>query len=158
MTVSEERIRGIEAVLTVVGGDIVYASEPFAAGSYAITIAQDPFFPTSPNRKRVESVGTMGPRQARTVAQVVVQDQLPCAICASPRDCRILTQVPLLTELFDGLIHANRDARFKILAGAAFDGRGEVRLRSQQLCGSLLDALFGKSAVPLSAEFLQHET
>jgi predicted amidohydrolase YtcJ len=51
LSVSDEQIRTIESVLTVTGGDIVYAVEPFAA------VAPEPLPAVSPQWSPVSSFG-----------------------------------------------------------------------------------------------------
>ena len=51
LTVPEEQIRDIESVLTVVGGDVVYAAEPFAA------VAPQPLPPVAPEWSPVAHFG-----------------------------------------------------------------------------------------------------
>jgi hypothetical protein len=117
------------------------ATEPFAEGTYTVFVDQDPLFPAMPTRKRIRSSGRVGSQTSETLAHVVVQDQLPCAIAASQTDTRILSLVPAATELFDGLLYANRDAVFHVLGGAAIDGEGSVFAGRNLVSNSLVSLL-----------------
>lgn len=142
---------GIQRGLAQLDNDAATAATPgyvhptiptasFGGGTYTVTLAQDPLFATDLTRKLITSTGTFNGQQATLVAHALVQPPAdPCAqylVMAEGGDARILSKVSALTTLFNrnagtanGEIFSNNDVEMSMLAGAAFNGYGDVYAR-----------------------------
>ena len=121
----QDRIAMPSSITT--GYSATLTNQSFGSGTYDVSIAQDPVYPTDQTRKLITSVGSYLNQQATVTAHATVMSPPSPTICFTNNGtCTIQSAVALANGMFNADIRSNHNVAINNLVQAAQHGTGNV--------------------------------